>query len=155
MSFVTRQPMRFEIIAKRATQISASASPSPTDRVTYMCLPQRVAVESPPALICRGRRQKDPSVRLISRLQILDPGWDAHRGCHERIGAMSKNNNLPPGSKAPASGQYGIVGPRGGKTGSERTVTRGEPLPPTPKQGQGYTLVDPTKNGDGSGRSKK
>ena len=68
---------------------------------------------------------------------------------------MSKNNNLPPGSKAPASGQYGIVGPRGGKTGSERTVTRGEPLPPTPKQGQGYTLVDPTKNGDGSGRSKK
>jgi hypothetical protein len=54
-----------------------------------------------------------------------------------------------PGSTAPASGQYGIVGPRGGTTGAERTVVKGEPLPPTPKPGQVYVLTDPTKNGAG------
>lgn len=55
---------------------------------------------------------------------------------------------LPPGTKADRSGQYEIVGPRGGH-GPERTVTKGEPLPPTPKSGMGYRLVDPTKNGSG------
>lgn len=56
---------------------------------------------------------------------------------------------LTPGQKAPASGQYGITGPRGGETGVERTVTKGEPLPPTPQPGQKYILADPTKNGAG------
>lgn len=56
---------------------------------------------------------------------------------------------LKPGSKAPASGQYEIIGSRGGHTGTERTVVRGEPLPPTPKQGQGYVIADRTKNGAG------
>lgn len=54
-----------------------------------------------------------------------------------------------PGQTAPRSGQYEIVGPRGGGTGHERTVVRGEPLPPTTKPGQGFQLVDPTKNGAG------
>lgn len=54
-----------------------------------------------------------------------------------------------PGEKAPRSGQYGIVGPRGGKTGEERTVVKGEPLPPTPKSGQKFTLDDPTKHKSG------
>ncbi|YCQ22750.1 YjzC family protein (plasmid) [Arthrobacter sp. Z1-9] len=54
-----------------------------------------------------------------------------------------------PGQDAPRSGQYVIVGPRGGVTGAERTSTRGNPLPPTPKPGQTYRLVDPTKNGAG------
>lgn len=54
-----------------------------------------------------------------------------------------------PGHTAPRSGQYEIVGPRGGGTGQERTVVRGEPLPPTTKPGQGFQLVDPTKNGAG------
>ncbi len=54
-----------------------------------------------------------------------------------------------PGEKAPRSGQYGIVGPRGGKTGEERTVTKGEPMPPTPKPGQKFTLDDPTKHKSG------
>lgn len=54
-----------------------------------------------------------------------------------------------PGQDAPRSGQYVIVGPRGGVTGEERTSTRGKPLPPTPKAGQTYRLVDPTKNGSG------
>lgn len=59
------------------------------------------------------------------------------------------SENLKPGTPAPASGQYEIIGPRGGRTGSERTVTRGEPLPPTPTAGQTYTLTDPTRNGAG------
>lgn len=37
-------------------------------------------------------------------------------------------------------------GPRGGDTGKQRTVTRGEPLPPTPKAGQHFKLDDPTKH---------
>lgn len=53
------------------------------------------------------------------------------------------------GSHAPRSGQYEIVGPRGGKTGDERTVTKGEPLPPTPEPGQAFILVDPTKHRSG------
>lgn len=58
---------------------------------------------------------------------------------------MSKSYR--PGEKAPRSGQYEIVGPRGGRTGAERTVTQGEPLPPTPAPGRTYTLVDPTRHG--------
>lgn len=57
-----------------------------------------------------------------------------------------------PGERATRSGQYDIVGPRGGQTGEERTVTRGEPLPPTPKPGQRYVIADPTKNGAGKKR---
>ena len=57
--------------------------------------------------------------------------------------------NLKPGQPAPRSGQYEIRGPRGGHTGTERTVVRGEPLPPTPGPKQTYTLTDPTKNGAG------
>lgn len=54
---------------------------------------------------------------------------------------------LKPGTEAKRSGQYEQIGPRGGRTGEERTVTRGEPLPPTPKPGMTYKLVDPTKHG--------
>ncbi len=50
------------------------------------------------------------------------------------------------GEKAPRSGQYEIIGPRGGRTGKERTVTKNEPLPPSPKKGQRYVIVDPTKH---------
>jgi hypothetical protein len=56
---------------------------------------------------------------------------------------------LRPGTKAPNSGQYGIVGPRGGDTAKEVTVVKGEPLPPAPKPGMGYVLNDPTKNKSG------
>jgi hypothetical protein len=61
---------------------------------------------------------------------------------------MSKKP-LKPGMSAPVSGQYEITGPRGGGTGVERTVVRGEPLPPTPERGQGYKIADPSKNGSG------
>jgi hypothetical protein len=53
---------------------------------------------------------------------------------------------LRPGQVAPASGQYGIVNRNGNKTGVERTVTKGEPLPPTPHKGQTYVIVDKTKH---------
>ena len=57
---------------------------------------------------------------------------------------MSKE--YKPGEIAPKSGQYEIVGPRGGFTGNERTITKGEPLPPPPKPGNTYILVDKTKH---------
>jgi hypothetical protein len=54
-----------------------------------------------------------------------------------------------PGEKAPFSAQYGIHGPRGGDTGKERTVVKGEPLPPTLAKGQTYRIKDRTKNKSG------
>lgn len=54
-----------------------------------------------------------------------------------------------PGERAKSSAQYEIVGPRGGRTGEERTGVKGHRLPPTPKPGQSYVPVDPTKNGAG------
>jgi hypothetical protein len=50
-----------------------------------------------------------------------------------------------PGEKVPASGQAGIVGPRGGRTGIERTVVKNEPFPPTLKPGQRFVMDDLTK----------
>jgi len=52
-----------------------------------------------------------------------------------------KSTGLPPGTHAPTSGQY-----RNNKTRAEVTVTRNEPLPPTPGKGQTYTLIDPTRH---------
>lgn len=57
--------------------------------------------------------------------------------------------NIKPGQSAPKSGQYEIVGPRGGHTGKEVTLPKGHTAPPTPKPGQTYTIVDPTKNKSG------
>lgn len=57
----------------------------------------------------------------------------------------SKTSKLRPGEKAPESGQYAKVGPRGGKTGLEVTSTKGNPLPPA-KKGETYRLVDRTKH---------
>lgn len=63
---------------------------------------------------------------------------------------MSKNKGpiYKPGQKAPDSGQYAVVGPRGGETGTEVTVVKGETLPPTQKPEQGFVLVDKTKHKD-------
>ena len=38
-----------------------------------------------------------------------------------------------PGEKPSQSGQYAVVGPRGGSTGTEVTGVADKPLPPTPK----------------------
>jgi hypothetical protein len=51
-----------------------------------------------------------------------------------------------PGQKVEISGQYEIIGPKGGITGKEVTVVKGEPFPPTPKPGQTYVIVDKTKH---------
>jgi len=59
---------------------------------------------------------------------------------------MSKRRTFNPGERSLRSGQYEIIGPRGGETRKERTVTRGEPFPPPPKKGQQYQLVDPTRH---------
>ncbi len=57
---------------------------------------------------------------------------------------MSKT--FKPGQSAPKSGLYGIVGPRGGNTGEERTVVKGEPFPPTPRKGESYTLDEAARH---------
>ncbi len=57
---------------------------------------------------------------------------------------MTENHKS--GEIAKTSGQYPIVGPRGGKTGEERTVVKGEPFPPTPKSGQTFGKPDKTKH---------
>ena len=59
---------------------------------------------------------------------------------------MSGKSGYKPGETASRSGQYEIIGPRGGRTGEERTVVKGEPFPPTPSPGETYRLVDPTKH---------
>jgi hypothetical protein len=60
---------------------------------------------------------------------------------------LKKKPLLKPGNIAQDSGQYEIVGSRGGNAGGkERTVTKGEPLPPTPERGQKYRLSDRTKH---------
>ena len=65
---------------------------------------------------------------------------------------MPRNNKsgFKRGQKAPASGQYQEIGPRGGP-GREVTVPIGQPLPPTTGPGRTYDLVDPTKNKSGRG----
>jgi hypothetical protein len=56
---------------------------------------------------------------------------------------MSKQ--FKPGQITPVSGQYEIIGPRGGK-GTEITAVKGNPLPPTQKPGSSFVLVDKTKH---------
>ncbi|MCG8662156.1 hypothetical protein, partial [Klebsiella pneumoniae] len=56
---------------------------------------------------------------------------------------------MQPGNITMRSGQYEIVGPRGGQARVEVTTVNGKPLPPTSKSGQSYVLVDQTKNGSG------
>lgn len=61
-----------------------------------------------------------------------------------------KSSGLKPGHKAPGSGQYTEIGPRGGRKG-EVTAVKGRPLPPTTMTGSTYEFTDPTKNNSGRG----
>lgn len=54
---------------------------------------------------------------------------------------MPKGKEYKPGEIAKKSGQY-----QNTTTKTEVTGTKGEPLPPTPKSGQRYKMVDPTKH---------
>lgn len=59
---------------------------------------------------------------------------------------------LRPGTPAPASAQYLVVGPRGGISGQEITGVKGKPLPPTPAAGGTYRIADRTHNKSGRGK---
>lgn len=48
-----------------------------------------------------------------------------------------------PGESAPVSGQYKVIGPKGGDLG-EITAIKGNTLPPSPKQNCSYVLSDAT-----------
>lgn len=64
----------------------------------------------------------------------------------EEVKTMTRGRHKP-GERAPDSGIYRIVGPRGGETGeSERTVVEGEPFPPTPDPGQMFEIVRPARH---------
>jgi hypothetical protein len=53
---------------------------------------------------------------------------------------MAENITVKPGEIVDVSGQYSVPG------GKETTLVKGNPAPPTPKPGQHFTLVDPTKH---------
>lgn len=80
--------------------------------------------------------------------------WDGPltpTAAHNRAGMdkmSSSKQGLKPGATAPRSGQYVQRGPRGGPV-REVTVTRGKPMPPTPKPHMDYVLIDPTRNKSG------
>jgi hypothetical protein len=54
-----------------------------------------------------------------------------------------------PGETAPVSAFYELIGRRGGHTGKERTVARGEALPPTPSPGMRYEISERVRNKSG------
>ena len=58
-----------------------------------------------------------------------------------------------PGETAPVSALSELIGPRGGHTGKERTVSKGKELPPTPKPGMAYEIAERAHNA--SGHNKK
>ena len=68
----------------------------------------------------------------------------------ERVAGLRAVQCLRPGTKAPMSGIYEIIGPSGEKTGAKRTAVRGEPLPPTPASGQHYRPASSIKRQRGS-----
>lgn len=58
---------------------------------------------------------------------------------------------IKPGQNVPNSGEWAIIGPRGG-IGPERTLVKDEVAPPTPKAGSHFKLVRPARNAAGKGR---
>ena len=57
------------------------------------------------------------------------------------VGKKPKTKNLTPGTKTPVSGQYKVVGEK-----REVTGVKGKRLPPGPKKGIKYNLVDKSKS---------
>ncbi len=60
--------------------------------------------------------------------------------------SKSKGPMYHPGDKAPVSGLYPRVGPRGGQSGEQVTVVQDRPLPPTPNPGESYGKPIPAKH---------
>jgi len=65
---------------------------------------------------------------------------------------MPSKPTFRPGMISPFSGEAEVRGPRGGDTGREVTVDRGERFPPTPEPGQTYTVSRRAHNQAGHGR---
>ena len=61
------------------------------------------------------------------------------------------NKPVKPVVRAPRSGQYEELGPRGGRTGHEVMISKGERVPPACHPGGGFTVLGPTKNKSGRG----
>ena len=59
---------------------------------------------------------------------------------------MAEQPTVRPGQTIPTSGIYGLVGSRGGRTGSQCDSTKGNPAPPTPKAGMTWKLDQPAKH---------
>ena len=84
-------------------------------------------------------------VRQDRRAVFLSDSRRAVSPMLKRRGIMS-NDRFKPGEEVPISGIYDIVGPRGGKIGTQVTSVEGEPFPPTPEAGQGFELDVPTRH---------
>lgn len=61
---------------------------------------------------------------------------------------MPNTPSLRSGQKSPVSAQAREVGPRG-RLGKEVTIVKGKTVPPTPKPGMSFKVVDLTKNKSG------
>ncbi len=59
---------------------------------------------------------------------------------------MKKPYYVKPGEIVKDSGQFKIVGPRGGVSKTEVTLVENKPAPPTPKQNSKFVMVDKTKH---------
>lgn len=59
---------------------------------------------------------------------------------------MANDNLFKPGETVTVSGQYELIGQKGGKTKLEITAVQGKQFPPTPKPGMKFKLVDKTKH---------
>ena len=57
-----------------------------------------------------------------------------------------------PGMKSTFSGVAVVIGVRGGDTGHEITIDRGEKFPPTPERGQSYAISRRAHNKAGHGK---
>lgn len=87
--------------------------------------------------------------KALDRAVVVSP--DGRRTPYrERVAGLRAFECLRPGTKAPKSGSYEIISASGERTGVERTVARGEPLPPTPASGQRYRPVSSSKSQRGA-----
>lgn len=59
---------------------------------------------------------------------------------------MTKSYTVKPGQIVKDSGQFIIVGPKGGISKTEVTLIENKPAPPTPKPGSKFVMVDKSKH---------
>lgn len=89
------------------------------------------------AALAFGLGGREVAGRQLERLVAATGSGEAEQSA-ENLVERHKSGEI-----ATKSGSYPIQGPRGGQTGEERTVTEGDPFPPTPQKGQIYGAPDP------------